>query len=301
MNTRRRSQGPSLAPGALILATTLALTACSKDTESLVDSGALDAGSADAAASIDAAIADAEPNPDAAADAGASVDAGSVRRLVERKLFGDMPIENRVHNPQFDGTTFSWYAFSDSGRFISTRTEHRAASPTREPLLRVSPDRRGGGSVVLLGTAKGSPTALEISLWTGAVNAGDGPMVALAGVSPSTGDWVLELSPTADPPAVLDGITWTRWAGRIDEPTVGWLDVLVTHASAEPVYLTGVWITPAAIGRARGPVEKLPEVRRRAATQLEARARAAVAAEQKKRLGAPPKPQTAPLRPLLIR
>lgn len=305
MNTGRPSDdsNPSLRHAvSLALAATCALVACSKDTEPLRDAGVIDTGVfVDAATPVDAASADAEPAVDLGVDAGSDAGADTgVRQLVERKLFGDMPIQNRVHNPQFDGSTFSWYAFSESGRFISTRTEHRASTPTREPMLRISPDRRGGGRVVLLGSAKGAPTALDVVLWTGAVNPGDAPMVALAGVSPSRGDLVLELSPTAEAPVVLDGITWTRWAGRIDEPTSGWLDIMVTHGSAEPVYLTGVWITPAVEARARGASPERPAVRRRAATSLEARARAAVAAEQKKRLGAAPKPQTAPLRPLLV-
>jgi hypothetical protein len=307
MSTRRLSDDSTpprrLVGATLALTVAFAFSACSTGTERLDDAGTVDTGpAADATPAADAASADAGPALDVGVDAGsdAGADAG-VRRLVERKLFGDMPIQNRVHNPQFDSAIFSWYAFTESGRFITTRTEHRAASPTREPLLRIAPDRRGGEDVVLVGAAKGAPTALDVSLWTGAANPGDAPTVALAGVSPTMGDLVLELSPTNEAPLVLDGITWTRWAGRIDEPTSGWLDVLVTHASTEPVYLTGVWVTPATNERTRGAAEPRAKLRRRTATPLEARARAAVLDEHKKRLGAAPRPQTAPLRPLLVR
>ena len=114
----------------------LLLAACSSGTSSIPDAGSPPADSGAIAAE------DAGPPdlgvlaPDAAVeDAGLSPPR---RQLVDLRLFGQMPLDNAVLNPQFDPGAQSWYAIGDlsgGGALLRTQFRELALSPVGLPAL----------------------------------------------------------------------------------------------------------------------------------------------------------------------
>lgn len=229
-------------------------------------------------APVDAGLPDALEHPDAEpvdaslADAGTAEDA-TVRRLIQRRLFRDLPIDNRFHDPLFDLSIFAWSAFpaTAAGR-PELLTVERPGGPVDAPLLRV--DKHGPGGTTVTGRILGSHLPLDISVWVGVP---ESAAVSLGLSLPVTDGQGLmravELSPAPGPATVVDGVAFRRWEAHLGAPTAGWVTLILTDPGEQPTYLMAptAMISPRAQGTRPAPSRSLTALERRTLALLSAR------------------------------
>lgn len=253
----------------------------------------------DAAAATDAGVEplrDAGTLPDAAIpedagtlpDAEPGMDATStttpVRRLRARPLFGDLPVENRVHNAVFDLSTSSWLAYpQDPAAMVGPALVKVALpeSPRVAPLVRV--DKNGEFGATIMGVAKASGHPLEVSIYLGRAQGVSDPLRAsVVGIGADGAELAYDLGPSGDAPLELAGVVWTRLSVRVELPTEGWLSLIVDDPGLASSWVQAPVVLPAPPARRLGPpaLARSPTGRERWAMRK-------YAEEQRRHLGPP--------------
>lgn len=178
-------------------------------------------------------------------DAGAAEDAGPPARvLVERRLFGDMPLDNRVLDPNLTLTGYGWFVLNPAGTAqIPALRQAFAHTPTGQGVLAVEKGRATSAGVVVAGLARGGRGPLEVSVWVGrpkGPQADEPPAVSIAGYDPaSAADVATDLAVDAEASAILDGTVWRRYAVRLEGGLAGWTLLTVEDHAAAKLLLTG--------------------------------------------------------------
>jgi hypothetical protein len=212
------------------VASILAASACSNGTTGLNDAGGPPADSG-------VTVADAGSNPDAG-----PVDSGPppLRRLVDQKLFGDLPLDNLVLDPQLDLGSQNWFAIggfaNNMPRTVRPAQRVLARSPASQPALAMFSRSNDPPDTFLLGSVMAAPAPLTASVWLGRDAAG---AMELANAKPSlvlskadTGEEAAyDLMPeTLTSSRTIDGIVWLRYSATITDASAG----LVTFAVQDP-------------------------------------------------------------------
>lgn len=182
-------------------------------------------------------------------DAGAGGDGGTaLRSLVARRLFGDMPLDNRFHDPGFtmlDGT--GWMPIDYANEVINqVARAHLARTPTDQPALHLWAPPEAPVATVF-GEAKGASGPMVVSIWLGRPD-GQDPTVdseaALFGLfldgTPSAVDLALDSDPA---PVTLDGRAWHRLSVQLTDGPVGFCYLSVSNRGDHPLYLTAPVLT----------------------------------------------------------
>jgi hypothetical protein len=164
----------------------------------------------DAGTLPDAAIPeDAGTFPDAEPGMDATSTTTPVRRLRARPLFGDLPVENRVHNAVFDLSTSTWFAYPQDPEAMVGPALVKASlpeSPRVAPLVRI--DKNGEFGATLMGVAKASGTRSTCrSIWA-AQGVTDPLHASVAGIRSRRGGQPMTSSPAATRPS-----SWPAWCG----------------------------------------------------------------------------------------
>lgn len=265
--------------------------ACAKTPDPIVhpDAAAPDAAAEplpDAAPALDAGVAeDATSAPDAEPGMDATSTTTPVRRLLSRPLLGDLPVENRVHNPVFDLGTSTWLALpQDPAATIGPALIKVALpeSPQVAPLVRL--EKNGEFGATLLGVAKASGQPLDVSLYLGrAAGVNDPIHASVAGIGRDGSSLAYDLAPSG-PPLELAGVVWTQHRARIEVPTEGWLSLIIDDPGLASSWVQAPVVLPAPPARRLGPPPppRSPSAQERAAMRR-------YAEEQRKHLGAPPR------------
>ncbi len=258
----------------------LALLASACSSSSQADGDADTDGSPDADGDADAdgdgdGDADGDSDGDGDADADIEEDADGpepLRRLVERRLFGEMPLSNGFYDPgfsQLDG--IGWSAVGrdhwDTGEM--TRV-FMAETPMGQPALLVPFDGNPSGLTVT-GAAKGAAGPAEVSVWIGRVSGTDDPALAeitasLMGLFPGgRRDEAVNLeADESGPTLTLDGIRWRRFVAHLPEGPIGWAHLSVTDGTDGDFYLSSPILVPldaesgARLIRRQGPLARRP-------------------------------------------
>lgn len=276
------------------LLTLLLLTACSSGTSSIPDAGSPPADSGAVAADSGA-----EPDAGIVAPDAAAADAGvpaPLRQLVDLRLFGQMPLENAVLNPQFDQGAQSWYAIGDlsgGGALLRTQFRELAQSPVGLPALLLPTRDTDPTDGVLLGTAVATSAPLAASVWigrdlpnTGSLGAAHPYLIlTLAG---SGLEQAFDLTPdTTTATRTLDGLGWQKYSGTVGEASVG----IITFAVDDPAHLP-IYVHAPIVIAARELRQRAPLLAARALSVREQTASARMAAWRRRRIGqAPSRPE----------
>jgi hypothetical protein len=232
-------------------------SACSSpNARSLADSGAPPAASPDAGAG---SAGDAGPQgPDGGGgerDAAASPDDGAVRRLVDRGLFGEMPIENHVMDPEFDLATDNWYALAAGGQSLATiHKRYETETPTGQATLLVPKGGANVGQVFVSGTAESSGGPMTASIWI-ARRSGEwtsSVTVSLLTVNPAGAAVGIDLAiDPMTPEKAIGDLVWKRYTAMVRDPAVGWMHFFISDATADPFSITGPTVVSARASRLR--------------------------------------------------
>lgn len=265
-----------------VLLITLFLAACTEELEPLP--------AADASiVSPDLGVADS--GVVAVPDAGFAPDAAAVRQLVTRPLFGEMPLDNRVHDPVFDLDSFGWYGVPKSSiadRYPELWAKELPRTPTSQPVLAVPKAPVNVFGVGLIGAVKAYPGAIEASVYIGREEGVEEPIeVSLLGVNASGADVAYDLLPEGEP-LLIDGIVWRRHQARIADPAIGWMELWITDGGDRIYYVTAPLVVPAARERRIGPPIDRPA---RAQSAAERDALRFFAEQQKHRISRPSPPR----------
>ncbi|MBW2455731.1 MAG: hypothetical protein JRI68_14535 [Deltaproteobacteria bacterium] len=226
-------------------------------------------------------------------DAGAGGDAGAaLRSLVDRKLFGDMPLDNRFHDPTFtmlDGT--GWMPIDYANEVINQISRaHLARTPGDQPALRLGPPPSAPVATVV-GEAKGAKGPTVVSLWLGRPDGQDPAAdseAALIGLfmdgTPSAVDLALDSDPA---PVTLDGRRWHRLSAQLADGPVGFCYLRVSNRGDHPLYLTAPVLV--AVDAQRDLISA-HQGKRRPLRPAEARALQAATEHKRRQLGGPTGP-----------
>lgn len=176
---------------------------------------------------------------DAGLDDG-GVDAGPLRHLVERRLFGGSPVDNRFFDPNLVNIDFTaWVPYNMYTGEVSEATWMFVRTPLGQPALRLLAGA-GQNRGEILGMVKATPGPIEVSIWLGRPSgiAHEDARATLLGLF-TDGDAAADLEMEDLQTAVtLDGIEWVRWSVMIDDGPVAWANLRVNNSSQEPLYLT---------------------------------------------------------------
>jgi len=200
-------------------------------------------GCSQTAARNDAAIAeDATVAPDLAPP--------PLRKLVQKPLFGQMPLDNRVSHPEFtiiDG--LSWFPWCEKCHDLPVRM-FLPSTPLGQPAARL-PTLGQEEPFHLIGMVKGMDGPLEVSVWLGRKMVDSktpdfsDTEAAFVGVFPEKGYGEVFLAEDGSTkPRVLDGIHWMRTAVWLKEPPVGWANLIVTDSLGHGLYVTSPIVIP---------------------------------------------------------
>jgi hypothetical protein len=234
--------GKSIRP-CICTASWLALSvtgACSSPTEKL-DSGAQP--------SADAGEIDATTAPDAAPgmDAASLVDAAPPpRSLVRKTLFGDMPNDNLVMDPEFDLMSANWFGATDQSA-AELRRRFEAKAPTGQPLLFVPRNAVNTGAVFVMGTAETAGEPMKASLWIGRLEHDRTATISVSLLTVTASGAAAAADLMFDAGAhvmTLEGIVWTKYTATIGDPGVGWIHPFIVDSSNAPFFVSGPLIRP---------------------------------------------------------
>lgn len=271
--------------------------ACTEDTETLSDGGTVPPPPADSGI---------VPQPDAGimADAGELEDAGTpppARHLTSIKLFGDMPIENAVFNPQFDLAAQTWFGvgdFASGGTFVRVQRRDFARTPVGMPVLAFPFRATDPADTYILGTVMSVASPITASIWIGrtssdAASLGD-VRPSLYFMSPSTGDekaYDLAVDPMT-PQQTLDGIVWQRYSADIADPSLG----IITIAIQDPMHETLFMHAPTVLSQPQALLSSNRIVVARKLTANETTAAKIIADKRRKPDVPPQKPKSRSLK-----
>jgi len=133
----------------------------------------------------------------------------------------------------------------------------------------------------VLGSAKGSPRPLDVSMYVGRVPGSPASLsISVLGVGADGASVAFDVVPSGDPTRQIDGISWQSYSGQVAVPTVGWLDVFIDDTSADQTWIMGPIAIEAPRERRIGATP-----RPRAPTAFESRMSRHNAEQQKKHLG----------------
>ncbi|MFO0722207.1 MAG: hypothetical protein U1E65_00405 [Myxococcota bacterium] len=274
-----------------LLAGPTLVVACSSGTQGIPDAGQLP---------VDSGVL---PHPDAAAPDAEAVDAGfepdaepadvgnAKRHLVDVKLFGDMPLENAVLDPQFDQSSQNWIAVGDlanGGRFVRSQVRDLARSPVGLPALYFPTRSTDPTDTVLLGSVMAVPGPVEASVWIGRDDANSAALsqahpFVIVTLASSGQEQAFDLTPMSTTATQsLDGVGWQLYSATIPESSLGILTFAVDDPAHGPLYVHAPVVVGTA-ARLRGIPP--PTARARPLRPLEAQAAAKIAEWRRRRLG----------------
>jgi hypothetical protein len=170
------------------------------------------------------------PNPD-----------NAPRQLVTKKLFGTMPVENRVEDPLMTMTGSSWSAYPNNFRAYPTVYRRAAPSPTGTPYFDVpgaeDDSNRAAAGAIVIGQVKVSRGPLHAEIWIGrpGVDVDIGAVGAsLTGLFVDGSESSVDLTLDESAKVVVDNKTWVRLSADLDEGPVGWAAIIAGDASDTP-------------------------------------------------------------------
>jgi hypothetical protein len=209
-------------------------------------------GSTDASIASDATVG---MDATAAMDA-ASMDVGPppARRLVDVKLFGDMPLDNAVLDPQFDQSAGNWFAIgglaSNMPRGVRLLWHEYPRTPMSMPVFELQNRPQDPPDAYVMGSVMSVPSPLSASVWIGRAMADSAALTqakpSLIATLAASGDQrSFDLVPDMSTPQMtLDQFVWQRYAGMVDQTTVGIVTIVFQDGADKKMLIHGPVVQP---------------------------------------------------------
>ncbi len=208
----------------------------------------------------------------------------ATRTLSTARLFGTMPVTNRMLDPLITLTTNGWLALAPDFNNYAAIGRRVMVTPTQTPALEILAAGANPGGAVVIGTYKSSRARQAVSMWFSGDNLADVTASVLGTFVPE-GEQSVALAVDDASTVVLDGRSWTRFDGVLPQGPVGWASLFIESHSTTAVLLSGAVAEDVTDGAGAGAVVR--ERVRTALTPSQRRALAVLAAERSKQLGAP--------------
>lgn len=172
-----------------------------------------------------------------------------LREVVEFRLMGEMPVDNKVKDPVFTSLNraYTWVAAPASGQGFSTVRAHRAvfsSTPAKAPVMAIpKEDNAASFGVAVYGEVMFAAEPHKLSVWigrSGLTLGATGPRasVGVYGFEPSRplDYYSVSLQQAAEPPVLIDGVTWWRFEG-VFEGLAGYGYLVITDTNDSPLYI----------------------------------------------------------------
>lgn len=159
------------------------------------------------------------------------------RRLVEHRLFGTMPLDNLVLNPQFDQHSTLSFVFGGG----PTRRYHWSSSPMGLPVAALDPFAETAVPV------QSRDVDLDVSVWIGTeqgVPVREARAV-LFGLDTNGRTQVLPLALDNTPEQTHEGVTFGRFSARIQTRFLGLTALSFRNEGGRAMYVNGPVAVPA--------------------------------------------------------
>lgn len=179
-----------------------------------------------------------------------------LREVVEFKLMGDMPVNNKVKDPVFTSLNraYTWVATPASGQGFSTVEAHRAvfaSTPARAPAMAIlKEDSAASSGVTVYGEVMFAAEPHKLSVWIGRSGftlgvTGPRARVGVYGFDPARplDYYSVGLQQSEDPPTLLDGVTWWRFEG-VFEGLAGYGYLVISDTNGAPLYIHAPSLEP---------------------------------------------------------
>jgi hypothetical protein len=159
--------------------------------------------------------------PDTSDAGDASADTGEVvREIVDRGLFGEMPVDNYVLDPSFRSVR-NWLSYELEGQqpsgFVRTDREVYPETPMDAAVMQV-PATDGGAQLQVIGTLMFRPAPMEVSIWVGGDEGDDRSAdIRVAGVQSDQPAEVKTVQLEAEPSTtqVVGDLQWTQYSASV--------------------------------------------------------------------------------------
>jgi hypothetical protein len=189
-------------------------------------------------------IPDAGTAPDAAAPDAAPPPA---RHLVDVKLFGDLPLDNVVLDPQFDLHAGNWLAignFTGQPRGVRLLNQEYGLTPVGMPAVVLQNRAQDPTDTIVLGSVMAAKGPMTASVWIGRhlgdaaslLKAKPSVIATLASGSEQAYDLVPE---TITSSRTLDQIVWQKYSAMIADTPVGIMTFAFQDPADKPMLATG--------------------------------------------------------------
>lgn len=253
------------------------------------DDGVVDTETDGQLSDLEGSDVDADLNPD-------GVGPGQpLRALVTRPIFGDMPIDNRVFNPNFHVLhRHSWFGTDQTVLQI----HHLPVTPTGQPALMVSRDSNPD-DVGIMGQVVNSGTAQTASIWVGRpemdtdADCSDVDATAsIVGYSLNVHEphWAAELDCDGESRRDIDNLTWFQFSGTVID-LLDWGYFLIEDQGGLDLYISGPMLIEL---DETNPTSLTTQPRMRPATEEERSRLSEATRERSRRMGAVPDPHQLP-------
>jgi hypothetical protein len=147
------------------------------------------------------------------------------RTLERRRLFGDMPLDNRFQDPLITFTGTGWFGFSNNFNSYPNMVRRIDESPSKSPILSLPIEGNASGATIL-GQLKTATTPLHVEVWIGReAESGEDPstaQVGLVGLFVGEGEQTVPLVADESSRTTINGAAWVRFTADLDEGPVGW-------------------------------------------------------------------------------
>jgi hypothetical protein len=173
----------------------------------------------------------------------------AVRQIVQRDLFGTLPVENRFIDPLFTLSGNGWFAVSANFQEYASVYLRPVQTPTQTRALEIAGSSENPSGTALIGSYKSSRARQTVAVWVGrdaSLPALDDVTASIIGLFVDGGEQSVDLTPdTASEQRIGDTI-WTQLSATLEEGPIGWGTFYLESQADDAILVAGALAVDAA-------------------------------------------------------
>lgn len=197
----------------------------------------------------------------------------ALRSLTTFSLFGSMPENNLVDDPNFSQVSYVWMAFHPQNwqHIPALRRVDLPKTPTNQPALLVYGNKIEGTQ--LIGSARSYAEPMDVSMYVARPLGENDPTLAkvsasVLGVFRGSGEQTVDLQ-QEDDDLVIDDIVWKRYSTHLSTGPVGAVTLVVTDLDTADLLMTGPVVAASSRGNAMTAMGSVRALKTRRPTEQE--------------------------------